>query len=453
MRNKKIKNYLFFLFVLLVTCHLSLVTLSSAHAAIEIKKEVLENGLTLLGVERHNLPIVMVTVGIKAGAVVEPEGKAGLANLTAEILTEGTKKRTANEISEEIEFIGASLDTSGGDDYIVISLSILKKDLKAGIDILSDIILNPSFSQDEINKKKKQIKGSLRGREEDPGFIASREFRKAVFGTHPYGRMTEGSPETIDIIGQADLLGFHSNYYTPNNAVISIVGDITMGEAKGLLKNYFSGWQKKETKKPLLDKPKQIDKKTVITVNKDITQANIMLGHLGISRDNPDYYDVMVMNYILGGGGFSSRLMQNIRDEKGLAYDVHSFFDARKEAGSFYVGLQTKNESAQTAIEEALKEINRIRSVEVSDTEVNNAKAFLKGSFPMKIETSRKIANFILAVESYGLGLDYISRYPAYIDSVTKESVLRAAKKYLAPERLILVVVAKEGKASLNELK
>ncbi len=454
MRNKKFKQTIlkYRLLLFLSTAYCLLSTAFPAHAAIELKREVLENGLTLLGVERHNLPIVMLTVGIKAGAVIEPEDKAGLANLAAELLTEGTKKRTANEISEEIEFVGASLDTSGGDDYIVISLSILKKDLSKGLDILSDIILNPSFPGDEINKKKKQIKGSLRGREEDPDFIASREFRKAVFGAHPYGRLTEGTPETLDSIKQGDLVDFHANYYTPNNAIISVVGDITMEEAKGLLKNYFSGWKKREIKKPFLDKPKQVDKKTVVTINKDITQANIMLGHLGISRDNPDYYNVMVMNYILGGGGFASRLMQNIRDEKGLAYDVHSSFDARKETGSFYIGLQTKNESASTATEEALKEIYRIRNSEVSDAELTNAKSFLKGSFPMKIETSRKIANFLLAVEFYGLGLDYISKYPAYIDSVTKESILKAAKKYLDPERLILVVVAKEGKALLKGL-
>lgn len=444
MRFKKIILYLLILHFAFLIFH------SSSHA-LDVDRTVIENGLTLMIVERHNLPVVKVTVGFDAGSLRETTDKAGLANLTASLLTEGTENRTASEISEAVEFVGATLNASGGDDYITVNLSVLSKDLELGFELLSDVLLNPSFPEDEITKKIERIKGSLIAREEDPGFVASREFKKAVFGAYPYGRLISGSPETLDRIKRDDLVNFHSAYYVPNNAIMSVVGDVTSEEVKALLKKYFSGWHAKEIKIIFLPEPEKIKKKKTITIDKDLTQANIILGHIGISRDNPDYYAVFVMNYILGGGGFASRLMQNIRDDKGLVYSIYSFFAANKYAGYFRIGLQTKNESANTAIEEILKEVKKIRSVFVSDAELSDAKSFLTGSFPMRIETSSRIAGFLVAVEYYRLGMDYIDKYPKYINSVTKEEVLRVAKKYLDPEKFILVVVADQEKASLKK--
>ncbi len=451
MRSEKLKKHknsilLFILLLFTVCC-----SLSTDACALDVKRSTPENGLTLLVVERHNLPVVKVAVGINAGTLQEPADRAGLANLTAGLLTSGTKNRKAEQINEEIEFIGASLSGSGGDDYISVALSILKKDVYLGFDLLSDIIVNPVFPEDELNKKRERIKGSLRAQEEVPGFVARRAFKKAVFGAHPYGRLISGTPETLDRIKRIDLVNFHKIYYVPNNAVMSVVGDITAEEVKNLLAKYFSSWlpQKLELKPP--QESVKNEKGEMITIEKNLTQANIILGHKGISRDNPDYYAVSVMNYILGSGGFASRLMQNLRDEKGLVYDIHSFFDASRHGGLFQVGLQTKNESANTAIEETLKEIRRISDVFVSDRELSDAKAFLIGSFPMRIETSSRIARFLVAVEYYGLGMDYIDKYPVYINSITKEGVLRVAKKYLDPEDIILVVVADLEKASLKK--
>ena len=191
--------------------------------------------------------------------------------------------------------------------------------------------------------------------------------------------------------------------------------------------------------------------KKVIKIDKDLTQANIVLGHIGISRENPDYYAVSVMNYVLGGGGFSSRLMQSIRDTMGLAYDVHSFFAAYKESGTFKIGVQTKNESAQIAVDEIDKQLERIRKEHVSDEELSEAKAYLTGSFPRRLDTNRKIADFLASVAFYNLGDDYVKKYADYINAVTKEDVLRVARKYLDPEKYILVVVANQKKAVLKE--
>ncbi|MEW6213992.1 MAG: pitrilysin family protein [Nitrospirota bacterium] len=431
------------------------------------KRTVFQNGLIVLHSEKHSLPIVMVTLIVKASPLNEPKEKAGLANLTAELLTEGTKNRKSADISEEIEFIGASLGASAGSDYTSITLSVLKKDINKGFDLFSDILLNPVFSQYEIERKRELIKGSLRQGEEDPSFLAERAFKKEVFGDHPYGRLIEGSVETIDNIKREDLIRFYSDYFLPNNSILSVVGDLTEEELNSLIERYLGEWKKHDNRvrrpdttlytgsdrSPDLSQKVFSDQKKikkVIKIDKELTQANIILGHIGISRDNPDYYAVSVMNYILGGGGFSSRLMQSIRDEKGLAYDVYSFFTANKESGFFQVGIQTKNESAGIVIAEILRQIERIRKEKVSDEELSDAKSYLTGSFPRRLDTNRKIADFLASVEFYNLGLDYVKKYPNYINSVTKDDVLRVAGKYLDPENYVLVVVADQKKVVLK---
>lgn len=423
--------------------------LSADADALDIKRTVLPNGLTVLHVERHTLPIVMVTLLVKASPLDEPPEKAGLANLTAELLTEGTKKRKATDISEDIEFIGASLGASADSDYTLITLSVLKKDIEKGFELFSDIVLNPTFPEDEITRNKDLIKGSLKQSEEEPSFVASRAFKKAVYGELPYGRLVTGSAETIDAIGKGDILRFHAELYRPNNAFLSVVGDLTRDELNSLTGRFLSGWKAGDIpKKPSLPAP--VKKRETILIDRDLTQANIILGHGGVSRGNPDYYAVSVMNYILGGGGFSSRLMQTVRDEMGLAYDIHSFFAPYKEGGLFEVAVQTKNESANTVIGVIDEQVKKMRAEKITDQELEDAKAYLTGSFPRKLDTNRKIANFLAAVEFYGLGLDYVEKYPFFIRSLTNDDVQRVAKKYLDPLDLVTVVVGKQSKISLK---
>lgn len=416
--------------------------------SLEVKRSVLPNGLTILHTERHNLPTVMVTVLVKASPLDESPEKAGLANLTAELLTEGTVRRRAADISEEIEFIGASLKASVDNDYTLISLSVLKKDVEKGLELLSDILLNPVFPEEEILRNKELIKGAIRQNEESPSYVAAREFNKAVFGGLPYGRLITGSVETLDNIRKEDIVRFHTAYYMPDNSFMSVVGDLSSEELKSLMQKFLASWKSLKTAERR--SAHQVEKKKkMLIVDKDLTQANIILGHAGMRREEPDYYAASVMNYILGGGGFSSRLMEIIRDDKGLAYDVHSYFAPYKEGGLFEVGVQTKNESAGAVVSEILKQMKRIRQEPVSEKELEESKAYLTGSFPRKLETNRKIADFLTIVEFYGLGLDYIEKYPQYINSVTREDILRVAKKYLDPENYILIVVADKSKVKI----
>jgi zinc protease len=427
----------------------ALLFFASQTFALDVNKKVLENGLTVLHVEKRNLPLVMVTLLVKSGSVDELAEEAGLANLTASLLTEGTRKRTSIEISEEAEFIGAKLGASAGADYCTVSLAVLKKDIDKGFELLSDILLNPTFPKKELKRKKQLIKGSLRQREEQPSFIASRAFKREVFGEHPYGRLLEGTPETINGIDRKDIVKYYSNHFLPNNSILSVVGDLVPAELDGLLKKWLSGWEDRQLRHrdiPAVSPPE----KKVVLINRNITQANILIGHPGVMRSNPDHYALTVMNYILGGGGFSSRLMDSIRDEMGLAYDVHSIFSSSMYGGVFRAGVQTKNASAKTVIEEVLGHMKRIKKEAVTDSEIEDAKAFLMGSFPRRLDTMRKIANFLAVVEFYGLGLDYPDRYPEIINSITREDVLRVAKKYLDTDNYVLVVVANQPDTGLK---
>jgi zinc protease len=414
------------------------------------KRIQLENGMVLLLSEKHELPVVMVSMAIKAGSTAVPGDKPGLASITASLLMQGTAKRTASQINREIDFIGGSLSTSGGNDFASAGLRVLKKDLRTGLDLLSDVLMNPVFDQREIGRKVKETLAENQRQKDEPNIVADEAFEKMVFGAHAYGRTNEDVSAYLPKLTRQDIVSFYSLYYSPNNTVIAVVGDVSEREIVPLLNEYFKAWQKKDQPLPAPVALPAINKTTVRKIDRDITQANIVMGQIGISRENPDYYAVMIMNYILGAGGFSSRLMDNIRDNKGLAYDVHSMVAAQKEPGAFSVTIQTKNESANEVIDETFKEIRRIQNELVSEKELADAQAYLTGSFPLKMDTSAKIAGMLTSIEIYNLGLDYPQKYRGLINAVTREDIQRVAKKYLHPDRMAVVVVANQEKAKLK---
>jgi zinc protease len=414
------------------------------------KRIVLKNGMVLLLAEKHEIPMVTVSMAIKAGSVVEPPSKPGLASLTAALLTQGTARRSANQISREIDFIGGSLSVSGGDDYASAGLRVLKKDLKTGLDLLADVLMHPAFEQKEIDRKVKETLASIQSQKDEPEVIAGEAFTKVVFGGHPYGKTNDDVAAYLPKLTRQDLVDFYTKRYGPNDVIIAVVGDVAEKEIVSLLNEQFKGWKTAERTTPERERPPVIGSIIVKKIDKKITQANIAMGHVGVSRENPDYYAVMIMNYILGGGGFSSRLMDNIRDNRGLAYDVHSSFSAQKEPGPFRVWVQTKNESANQAIDEIFKELKRIRTEAVTDKELADAKAYLTGSFPLRMDTSAKIAGMMTSIEIFNLGLDYPRKYPEIINAVTKDDILRVAKKYLVPEKIVIVVLGDQEQIKLK---
>jgi zinc protease len=409
------------------------------------KRTVLNNGLVLLTSEQRALPMVSIELLIDAGSRHEPAHQAGLANLTSKLLTHGTLKRSATQISETLDFMGANLATGAGEDAATVSMTVLKKDLATGLDLLAEILTQSNFPQSEIDRQRQAVIASIRAREEDPGALAGTAFNAALFPKSPYGRPVEGTEVSVKTIQQKNLQDFFARNYRPNRAIIAVVGDVAEPEIVQALTKTMKGWNK-GTAGTQPQPPSEIGKPQTVQVNKDLTQANIVLGHNGVPRGNPDYYAIQVMNYILGGGGFSSRAMDSIRNERGLAYSVYSYFGAEKSHGSFQFVMQTKNETAVEAIRIAKEEMGRMREQPVTDQELNDAKDYLIGSFPLRFDTNRKVAGFLAQVEYYELGLDYPERYPDLIRKVTRDQVLRVAKQYLRPDELVTVIVANQQK-------
>jgi zinc protease len=414
------------------------------------QREVLPNGMVLLFSEKRGVPIVTVSMLIQAGSILDPPDKPGVANLVAQLMTQGTKTRTAPQISEAIEFVGGSLSLDAGQELTRISLAVLSKDLDLGLELMADILLNPTFAPAELERKKQEVIAGIKRDQEDPGTVSWQAFLALVYGRNPYGRPVEGTEASVPTITRDNLVQFHEAYFRPNRTILAVVGDVSLPDLKRRLDTKLGGWTPGGA--PFTPPPKAapLTQKVVHTIQREVTQANINLGHLGVTRDNPDYYAIQVMNYLLGGG-FNSYLISKIREEKGWAYDVGSAFSPGKYAGEFSVSMQTKNEVAQEAIEAALAEIRRIREQPVSEQELKDAKAYLTGSFPLRLDTSKKIVGMLAAIEYFGLGLDYVDRYPGLVNAVTVSDVQRVAQRYLDPDRYALAVVADLSKAKIKQ--
>lgn len=412
----------------------------SAEAGMTAKRTVLNNGMVLLTSEQRALPMVSIELLIEAGSRYEAADQAGLANLTSKLLIYGTKQRTAVQISDTLDFIGASLEAGSGQDTTSVSMTVLKKDLTTGLELLADVLTQSTFPQAEIDRQKQAIIASIRAAEEEPGIVAAKAFAAALFPDSPYGRPVEGSEASVKALQQKSLRDFFARNYRPNRSIIAVVGDVSEQEIAKALNGAFRAWAKGEPSGQALV-PANVGESKVLRINKDLTQANIVLGHNGVARGNPDYYALQVMNYVLGGGGFSSRVMDSIRNERGLAYSVYSYFAAEKSHGAFEFIMQTKNETALEAIRIATEEMRRMREQPVAEQELSDAKDYLIGSFPLRFDTNRKVAGFLSQVEYFELGLDYPDRYADLIRKVTREDVQRVAKQYLQPERLITVIV------------
>jgi zinc protease len=413
-------------------------------------RTVLDNGATLLVAERPGIPMVVMTLLLKTGAVADPEDKAGLANLTAALLTRGTELFTAQALAEELDYLGASLTVDADYETTTLSLTTLTKNLERALTLLAQVIRAPTFPVSELERKRKEIIGRLHSREEDPGWVARKVFLEKLYPHHPFGRLVEGQPSTLATITQDDVKQFHHTYYRPNNAIIALAGDITQPQAVRFLNAHLADWQPMDLPAVVWPEAPHTAGQRV-TIDKTVSQANVLLGHPGIARSHPDYYAVLVMNYILGGGGFGSRLMDRIREELGLVYSISSSFTTRKHPGPFVIGLQTKNASALEAIDESLQVIRRFIEQGASAEELAAAKAYFINSFPLRLVSNRDVAALLPVIEFYELGLDYPDRYADLIGQVTLEQVHDAARTHLHLDQLVQVVVADLNAAGLTQ--
>jgi len=429
----------------------ALVALSARpSAAIEIKRTKLSNGAVLLVSEQHQLPMVTISIAFDAGARRDPAGKEGLATLTASSLTQGTAQLTATQFNQKTDFMGSSVDVSANRDFAFASMTSLKKYENETLHLMAQTLENPGLRDADIQRKLADQLAEIRSSEEQPGYAANVAFVKRMFGDGPYGHPTEGFDSTVAKLTPADVRAFYRDHYKMGDAVIAVAGDVDANTIQQKLEKELSGLPGTVPAQTAPDAPQVSAGIHADLINRNVAQANIIIGSSGIARSNPDYYKLQVLNYILGGGGFSSRLTKVVRSQAGLAYSIGSGFQALKFPGAFVVVLQTKNQSSNDALKLVIEQLRDIQNAPVTDAEMQSAKKFLVGSFPLKIDRQSQIVSFMLQTELYGLGADYADRYPKLIDAVTKADVQEAARKYLHPDALDLVAVADQNQAKVN---
>lgn len=403
-------------------------------------RQVLANGAVLIVSEQRNLPLVAIDILVDAGARRDPAGRMGLANLTADMLNEGTRGYDAVELATATENLGARLSTSSGIDSASLGMRVLRKDLEAGLALLTEVLLHPSFPPVELVRRREAVLASMRAAEDSPGTLAYRAFLQNVFATDPYGHPVEGWPKDVQNIERQEIVTFYQTHYRPERAIITVVGDVGADEIRALLEKSWASWTPGSAA-PFVHPTPPTAKPAISVIAKPLSQVTVMLGHRGIARSDPDYHVVEVMDHILGGGGFGSRLMDRVRTEAGLAYSVGTAFTTPLAPGSFRVSLQTKSESLREALRLTCSELLRIRETEVDDDEIEDAKRYLTGNFPLQLDGNEAIAGFLATVEMFGLGSDYARTYVDAIRAVSKADILRVARTHIRPDDMVLSLV------------
>jgi zinc protease len=405
-------------------------------------REVLPNGLVLLVAERPAVPIVVVRVFHAAGAAFDPPTQAGLAHLTGTLLTRGAGNRTAQDIDAAIEFVGGSLEAGGGRDGITASLSVLKRDLGLGLELLADVVLRPAFPEAELKRKAAEIQAAIQRSEEHPETVAARALARLVFPGHRYGTPVEGTRDVVGRLTRDDVVSFWQGHVRPDTSIIVVVGAITLAEARREVVAHFGAWRRPSAPPPAPPSAPTETAPQVETISRELTQATILLGRTAVNQADPEYFPLAVASYVLGGGS-TSRLYARVRDEGGLAYSVYSSLNPGKYGASVVVSAQTRNAEVERVLRILREELGRLSREPVAAAELELAKAYLIGSFPLRLDTSAKVADFLVAVEEMGLGLDYADRYRERIARVTAADVQRVAARYFVPESIHRVVVGK----------
>lgn len=421
----------------------------------KMNRKTLDNGLEIIALEHHEQPVVSIRLVIRGGQSFDTADKAGLANFTASLLRQGTTTRDANQISEEIDFVGGSLGAGAGLDQTNANCEVLSKHLAVGLDLLSDVVINPTFADEEVERIRNQTISAIMRSKDDPGTVAAQMFNKEVFGDHPYALPAAGTEESISMLTRDDVVAFHEQYYIPNNSFLIVVGDIKPDEVFEMAAAKFGVWKMGTVPEMSFPAPPKIEGYRIVLIDKkDATQSNIIFGHLGVNRSSPDIFPVRVMNYIVGGGGFVSRLMKDIRAEQGLTYDINSQYSYQRDIGDFAVTTFTGNENTVGAIKSTIDLLKQVRAEGLTEEEVADCHSFFSGYFPLVFETPAQITRQLQTAELYGLGVDYLTSYVSKIEGVDVAAANQAATDHIDPDNMIFVVVGKADdiKAGLEEL-
>jgi zinc protease len=412
------------------------------------------NGVRAYVMEYHELPLVDFQVVLGAGAAHDPKGKEGLASLTAELLRKGTSKRSAKEIADTVDFVGGLLGGSADHDGTRVTAEFMAKDTDLALDLLSDLVMNPAFAPEEVDRQKSETVAELQAAKENPSLLASRRFVELLFEGHPYGHPTVGWESTVSKLTAQDVKAFHAEHAVPSNALVVAVGDFKTADMMSKLERAFGGWKGARRERAEIAPPEAPGRSALYLIDKpDSTQSQVRIGAVGIRRKDPDYVTVQVANTILGGG-FTSRLVEEIRVNRSLSYGASSRFYPLVQPGPFLVSTFTKNETTREIIEVAREILTRFHKEGATEEEVDKARKYLRGTFAIAHQSPDSMAEALAEIAFYGLPADTYDTYLDRLAKVTVEDVRRVARERFPLQNMVTVVLgeAKSVREQVDKL-
>jgi zinc protease len=408
-----------------------------------IQRFSLKNGLEVVVVSRKELPVVSFGIAVQAGGYDEQRENLGVSDFVAAMLRRGTKTRSADDISSAIDFVGGTLDAQASNESTSAGCSALSKDAKLCLDLLSDIMLHPSFPESEMGEVRDEMLAALAARFDNPHELANAHFENLLFGEHhPDGWIL--APEDVQKITRASLETFWRTFYRPNRAILAVAGDVDAAKLRPAIEKAFGGWAKAAVPaRAEWPAPKVAATRILLLDRPDSTQSTIVFGHQGIRHADPRWYAATLMNYVLGGSDFSSRLMIEVRAKRGLTYGIGSSFGSTLYEGSFRVAGSTKTESTWEALLASVNEIRRMKTEGPNTSELDKAKGFYAGSYPFKLQAAAGVAQALVAAELHGLGAGYVRELPLRLAAVDEAAARAAAADLLHPDTMIVIIVGK----------
>lgn len=406
----------------------------------EYEVRTLPNGLQVMVVPHHEQPAVSVRMLIKAGASQDPHGKGGVARLLAAVLDQGTTTRSAPEIASAIDSIGGGLGTGAASDLTFVSAVVMKDSFDFAMELLGDVVRNPAFTVDEIERQRQQTLSGFQVSLNDPEYVAEIVFDRLVYGFHPYSLPESGTPASVAAISRDDLRRFHAAYFVPNNAIVGVVGDVTVEEAFAAVERVFGDWEARDVPSVEPVRPPDPTRRLVVIDKPDAVQTEIRAGHLAIPRRHPDHMALNLAVNILGGEG-SNRLHRVLRSERALTYGAAADMVALRRAGDIEAETDTRSDASSEVLRLLVDEFSTLRRERVNPRELADAQAYLTGHFPLTIETPTAIAQQVLNVLFYELDLAELDTFRERVNAVTVDDIQRVAREYLKPDRLSIVLV------------
>ena len=415
------------------------------------RETVLANGLSIVVVEDHRLPLVSYRLAFRVGGAFDPPGLPGLTDLLAGLLPEGTESKTSREIADEVARIGASMSAGANSDYTIVAASALSNFNDQILGLIAEVVLQPSFPENEVELAKQNTKESLRQQRAQPSFLASEMVSRVMFGDHPYA-IVAPTPESIDRATRDEFVRFHRARFVPNSAVFIVVGDVQQEQIVKRAEWLFSGWERGADLITDFPAPPVRTKRTAYLVDRrGSAQSNIVIANSGIVRTSPDYFPLLLMHTVLGANA-SSRLFMNLREDKGYTYGAYTNLDARRTAGTFRATAEVRTPVTGDSLKEFFYELDRICRDPVSEKEINDAKSYLTGVFPIRLETQEGLTDQLVQIKMLNLPDDYLQHYRDRVQAVTVADIQRVAAKYVKPDEAAVIVVG-DGNAVLDQIK